>query len=447
MAMRVLLVLMLCILASGGVYAASGSVLMDSSSLARLADAEPGAAIEVDAFPAGPGITTAITFKRFEIYAPGARIFVVDAQGKHEIPRSSRIHLSGYSKDGSTRLGLSFDADSSAPPYGAGSGPNGAFELHSERIGNGWRLRAISAEESLPAGVKAKFEANEDSLPNPYADSGMLDHLLVEQAPLGTLRNAVVAVDTDTSFMTKRFAGNTTSATAWIADLIAQMNVMYQRDLDVNLLQGTTFLRTASDPYANTDSPASSAMLNEFGNYWSANYSSGGNAVDRAFAMLLSGNSSSGNSASGIAWVNYYCRTSGNGGSYSTNQIFTNSQIPVSLSASLVGHELGHNFGAAHTHCTNTTTGLFPTGSNTIDQCSTAGSGCYSGTTSCPSSGPGAPRGTVMSYCNTFNSGACGQNVQIFHPTHITALRVRIAANTPSCLSLGNDTIFANGFD
>lgn len=441
--MRGFLAPVLCIFFSGSAFAAPGSLILDSANLSRLAGAEPGVEIEVGEFPSGPGISTAITFKRFEIYAPDARIIVIDAQGEHEIPRSSRVHLSGYSKDGGTRVGLSFDENSSELPYGAGSGPNGAFELRSERIGNGWRLRAISVEESLPAGVKARFAANEDSLPNPYADSGMLDHLFVEQAPLGTLRNAIVAVDTDTSFMTKRFSGNTTLATAWIADLIAQMNVMYQRDLDVNLLQGTTYLRTATDPYANTDSPANSAMLNEFGDYWAATYG----AVNRSFAMLLSGNSSQQNSSSGIAWVNSYCRKQGNGGSYSTTQIFTNSQIGVSLSASIVGHELGHNFGASHTHCTNATTGIAPFSSNTIDQCSTSGSGCYSGATSCPSSGPGAPRGTIMSYCNSLNSGACGQNVQIFHPTHVTALRVRIAANTPSCLSIGNEVIFANGFE
>lgn len=431
----------------GSAVAAPGSVVVDFAGFSRLANSKPGTPVELREFPGGPGIATSITFQRLDVYAPGARIFVVDADGEHEIPRSSRIHLRGYSKDGSTRLGLSFDPDSRTPPYGAGSGPNGAFELRSERVGEGWRMRAIPASESLPAGVKAEFAANDDSLANPYASLGALDHLLVEQAPQGALRYAVVAVDTDTTFMSKRFSGNTTEATAWIADLIAQMNVMYQRDLDVSLQLGTTFLRTASDPYANTDTPANSAMLNEFGNYWAANYSNGGGAVSRSFALLLSGNSTNQNSASGIAWVNSYCQTSGNGGSYSTNQIFTNPAVGVSFSASIVGHELGHNFGAAHTHCTNTSTGAFPTGTNTIDQCSISGTGCYSGVTSCPSSGPGAPKGTIMSYCNQFNGGACGQNVQIFHPTQITALRVRIAANTPSCLSLNIDAIFANGFD
>ncbi len=445
--MRCMFAAVMFVFSSGGALAASGAVVMNSAAFERLAQAAPGTAIEISEFPVGPGVVSAMTFQRFEIYAPDARIFVLDENGKHEIPRSTRIHLRGYSKDGSARVGLSFDPGSNTSPYGAGSGPSGAFELRGERVGDGWRLRALRPEETLPAGVKAKIESNEDSLSSPFASDGALDHLYNGEAPLGTLRKAVVAVDTDTTFMSKRFGGNTAQATAWIGDLFAQMNVMYQRDLDVNLLQGTTILRTASDPYANTASPANSAMLNEFGDYWSANYSSGGGSISRAFAMLLSGNSSQQNSASGIAWVDSYCRTQGNGGSYSTNQIFTNSAIGVSFSASIVGHELGHNFGAAHTHCTSASTGLYPTGSNTIDQCSTNGSSCYSGATSCPSTGPGAPRGSIMSYCNIFNSGACGQNVPIFHPTQITSLRARIAANTPSCLSLDIDTIFTSGFD
>ena len=442
--MRFTFTALLFALLSASAFASSASVVVDSAGLSRLAEAKLGTPIRLVEFPAGPGIVSSITLERFDVYAPDARIFVVDADGKHEIPRSSHVHLRGYSEDGSTRLGLSFDPDSSSPPYGAGSGPHGAFELRSERVGDGWRIRAISAEESLPAGVKPEFLANEDSLPNPYASSGVLDHLLGGQTTQAVLRNAAVAVDTDTTFMSKRFSGNTGQATAWIADLFAQMNVMYHRDLDVNLQQGTTFLRTASDPYANTASPANSAALNEFGNYWSATYSSGSGAITRSFAMLLSGNSSQSNSASGIAWVNSYCRTPGNGGSYSVNQIFTNSGIAISYSASIVGHELGHNFGASHTHCTNSNTGAFPTGTNTIDQCSTSGSGCYSGIISCPSTGPGAPRGSIMSYCNMAN---CQQNVQVFHPTHVTALRARVAANSPSCLTSNNDVIFDNGFD
>jgi hypothetical protein len=45
------------------------------------------------------------------------------------------------------------------------------------------------------------------------------------------------------------------------------MNVMYVADLGVPLQRGTTFLRTAPDPYAQTGSPADTAHLTEFGSY------------------------------------------------------------------------------------------------------------------------------------------------------------------------------------
>jgi hypothetical protein len=399
---------------------------------------------QVSEFPAGPGVLTEYTFKRINVYAPDARIVVVDAQGEREVPRSSRVHLLGHSRDGTSRVGLSFDPDLASAPYAAGSGPSGAFVVLSERSGDGWLFNAISAETALPSGTTLEFPANEDSLPSPDAPLQALDHLMEGGDVFGALRNAVVAIDTDTTFMSKRFTGNTTQATNWIADLFAQMNLMYQRDLDVNLQQGSTFLRVASDPYANTDTPANSAMLSEFGLYWQNNYSSGSGSVSRAFAALLSGNSSSGNSSSGIARVNAYCLTSSNG-SYSATQIFTNPAIGVASTAFIVGHELGHNFGASHTHCSNATTGSYPTASNTVDQCYSGESSCYAGTVSCPTSGPGAPKGTLMSYCHVSSAG-CGQNVQQFHPTHITLLRNRIAAHTPGCLTLGSDVIFANGF-
>ena len=443
--MRFVIGLLILTLATSLQAAVPGQVQLSSTLFEQAARLPVGEPLEVAEFPAGPGVLAAYTFRRIEVYAPGARIFVVDAQGEHEVPRSPRVHLIGHSKDGKSRVGLSYDPDLSSEPYAAGSGPSGAFVLRSERVPAGWRMHAISAESALPPGVIPQFADTDDGLPDPNAGPPLLDHLIGVEAPTGlVLRNAVIAVDTDSSFMAERFSNNSAQATAWIADLFAQMNVMYQRDLDVNLQQGTTFLRPGSDPYANTSTPANNAMLTEFGNYWQANYSSGGNAVSRDFALLLSGNASSGNSASGIAWVNAYCLTSGSFGSYSTNQIFTNPQVGISLSASLVGHELGHNFGAAHTHCTNVATGFYPTGTATIDQCSTAGSGCYSGPTSCPGGVPGTP-GTVMSYCN--GQGSCGQNLLQFHPTHIVSLLIRIAANTPSCLSLGTDLIFEDGFE
>ena len=209
------------------------------------------------------------------------------------------------------------------------------------------------------------------------------------------------------------------------------------------MLRGTTFLRVDpdvpptfnDDPFNNTDSPASSAQLNEFGNYWQNNQS----AVPRAFALLLSGKSSSGFSASGIAWLDRYCDNNVSGGaSYSINQAFWNSGISIGSSLRIIAHELGHNLGSAHTHCY----------SPPVDQCYRAESGCYSGSVSCPGAGPG----TLMSYCNfgAPNGANCGSNQLVFHPTVITRIGQSIAANTPACivpLGGGGNEIFANGFE
>lgn len=126
--------------------------------------------------------------------------------------------------------------------------------------------------------------------------------------------------------------------------------------------------------------------------------------------------------------------------------MFTNAQVGVSYSARVVGHELGHNFGAYHTHCTNASNGSAPTGTNTIDRCSNE-SGCYSGATSCPSSGPGAPAGTIMSYCNSIGCGSQGQNVLQFHPTQVAVLSALIAQNTPGCIAPLADRVFVSGFE
>jgi hypothetical protein len=188
--------------------------------------------------------------------------------------------------------------------------------------------------------------------------------------------------------------------------------------------------------------------LNNFGNYWAANES----GVSRAFAVLLSGLgpcSGGGCSASGIAWIDSYCQKPSAGGSYALVQVFSSLSIDPngSAAAGLYDHELGHNFGADHTHCTDLTTGQWAVATNTIDTCynGEAASGCYGGaSTSCPASGVG----TIMSYCHI---KGCGANTKAFHTTQINAaapwgLLSRINAAPAGCLNTTDD-IFYDGFE
>ena len=200
---------------------------------------------------------------------------------------------------------------------------------------------------------------------------------------LSSLHTATVAVDTDNELLSLKFADSTATATSYVASLVAGMNVIYERDLFVRLLQGHTILRlsSAADPWTQPGCPAwptncqsgnagSFAQLTELSNYWASNYA----AVPRALAMMVSGKQSSDNSFSGIAWRNGLCSGS------VRLQLLAGVQVRREHGRErrdLVAHELGHNFGSRHTHC-------YPTATTPIDTCYSAESGCYSGTTELP---------------------------------------------------------------
>ncbi len=266
-------------------------------------------------------------------------------------------------------------------------------------------------------------------------------------------RTATVAVDTDNELLQLKFSNNTTNATNYLAQLLIGMNVVYERDLDLRLLQGTTILRPSNipDPYTQSDA---GAQLTEFGTLWQNTQG----AVQRAFAILIFGKASSPNSSSGIAWVlsgnNYCTSTNANGGHYSVSQVFRFQGSTAADDVLVVAHEIGHNFGAEHAHCSNAITGAGPASSNTIDQCfnSEATFGCFGGTEVCPApatvNGVTNVTGTLMSYCHLNGLPACDSS-EVFATAHRTFLTPRVVNNVAngcfSAISLIN--IFGNGFE
>lgn len=416
-----------------------------------------GAASTFASLPLGAARSGAVRMQRIDIYAADARIYEATADGLRQLPRSDWLHfVADPSVPGAPRIGLSISADGkqAAGLLLADDGRSMGIEGRSDGSGLVLDLREPQTDAR---GNPGRFACDNHTmswqLQSQPRYAGMAV-LAPGRTPQVATRSATVAVDTDNELLQQKFSDNTTSATNYLAQLFVGMNVVYERDLDLRLLQGTTILRPSSnpDPYSAT---STSAQLTEFGTFWQNNQG----AVQRAFAMFISGKASSQFSSAGIAWVlggnNYCTSTNANGGHYSVSQVFKFPQATAADDVLVVAHEIGHNLGAEHTHCSSATTGAGTVNTNTIDQCynSEAGFGCFGGTEACPApqtvNGVANVTGTLMSYCHLNGLQNCDSS-EVFATAHRTFLSPRVANNvTNGCfapIAAGNN-IFANGFE
>ena len=391
-----------------------------------------GESVRLAGWPVAPEVRADVTLTRFEVYAPDARIWKVGPDGLTEVPRSGMAFFRGTSEqDPETLIFIALDPDAGTF-QGLATSPDATYDVRPHGTRGSHLVTApeyfLPEDRTRAAQPLSSSCGQEGEVPEFLQESfrGMVEESAVVrsetgEAKLAALHTATIAVDTDNELMLLKFSDDTTAATNYIASLIAAMNVIYERDLNIRLLQGTTFLRvsTVADPWNQTGSGASSAQLTEVANYWSANHG----AISRALVMALSGKSSNNFSSSGIAYVPGLCSTVSG---YSFTQVFKFAQNTASNDAFVVGHELGHNFGSPHTHCY----------SPPIDTCYVqASSGCYSGPTSCPASstinGVSGVRGTIMSYCHLL--GGCGA-ANVFHPTSVDRITGIITPRIGLCV-------------
>ena len=399
-------------------------------------------------FPVAPGRREAVRWQRVEIWAEGAKIHWNGEAGPQAMDPPRGKFFRGVGMQSGARLAVRVE---DGKLVGIAYTDDSLYDLlpFSETDRG---LQSIALSLSMSTEDVEQSCANEDAVVNDAVFREARSHvepLLRPGSPTGlnggdaaaaatslaSIRGGVdkqmvIGVETDNSLWNKKGA-SFSSVNNYIADLFQAMNVFYERDLGTRLVIGDTFhwpTANGADPYTNS-SGASSSLLAEVRNYWNANRTS----VDRVFAMLLSGNSSSPFSSSGIATLssNTYCGSSG----YSMTQVFTYSSGAGAADAMVVGHEIGHNAGSPHTHCY----------SPVVDQCSNIGGGCWGGGLSCPPGG----KGTLMSYCHFSSGSNCGSNKLEFHPTVIGQLSSLIEDAYPTCVEplAGLFDIFNDGFE
>lgn len=219
--------------------------------------------------------------------------------------------------------------------------------------------------------------------------------------------NCRLAIETDYQLY-QRF-GSTPALTAYVTSLIAAVSDRYVTDVQAQLsISYLGVYTTAGDPWSSQDSGGDAGdLLDEFRSDWTGS----GWPVTAALAHFISG----ANLGGGVAYVGVLCNStygfgvSGNVVGNVNWGAWTGASGSFTWDFVVVAHELGHNFGAGHTHS------YCPP----LDQCYT---NC-SGSTVCGT-------GTLMSYCHLCAGGM--NNIQLeFHPVVANVMRNTINS---SCL-------------
>src|SRR5262245_44131013 len=225
-----------------------------------------------------------------------------------------------------------------------------------------------------------------------------------------TVSACKVAFETDFQFF--QIFGSSSALTNYVTGLAGAVSDQYFTDVQTTLSIAYLGIHTGSnDGWTTQETAGSNAgdLLDEFQSKWGSTWPGQANTAN--IAHFLSGV----NLGGGVAYVDVLCNHSFGFGVSANMSGNINWSTWTGLPASftwdfvVVAHEIGHNFGAQHTHS------YCPP----LDHCYT---NCDS-TITCT-------RGTLMSYCHV-NCGGMSNIDLYFHPVNANIMRQRVSA---SCL-------------
>lgn len=280
--------------------------------------------------------------ERFDVLAPGASVVVASADGEHPLEVNDVSLYRGYvlgKRDSRVFLSLSRRAQHGfimleGRTFIISSGPPAS--LLAPML---FDLNELANDDSTD-GSHRGFECFTDTShfipPDPY---GTDDYGEDPSAYGARCRVAQVAVDTDWEYTGWIFGGDTQASASYALTLFGAVSEIYTRDVNTRL--EISYLRVWDadvDPYAG-------GGLGEFQNHWNAHM----RHIPRHAAHILSPMY-----GGGVAYLPGLCNwgyeygLSGALGGYFPYPLRDRDQR--NWDPFVVAHELGHNFGAPHTH-------------------------------------------------------------------------------------------------
>ena len=381
---------------------ATSVIEVDRSALHRLAAAGGGTFFDV---PLGPALDVDLELATIDPFEADAEVEISSRDVDAATPLKRRLasdvdrgaHFVGVVRGHSNSH--VFLSASAAGTYGYVEFDGRTFIISSGPFGSrtgiaSYELTALPPEfvESLLEPQALNCATAEPSEPILASEGGL--------AGTPPCRQIRIAWETDQEFLAL-FGGDTTAATGYVGTLAAALTSIYTRDVNARLSVRYLRLWSSTDPWTAT---STSTQLEEFSGYWQLQMGS----ITRDLAHFLSGR----NLGGGVAYLPGICNGGYNygvsanlDGFFPTPLVDNNGQ---NWDIIVVAHELGHNFGAPHTHS------YVPP----LDGCGLSPQDCAVAT---------ADEGTIMSYCHLCSGGV--QNIKLqFHPSNIQSMEERLAA-------------------
>ena len=213
-----------------------------------------------------------------------------------------------------------------------------------------------------------------------------------------------IALDVD-NYTLGTFGDNCNAAVDWAVGVLAGVDLIYRNELNDLITLQASYVNVWETPEPWADITEAGSMLDSFRLTWlGSEYGLNTQNRDLVHLMTRRGNTGTG----GIAYLSVVC-SNDFGFGFSSAMSADSDFIPLpsySWNLDVVAHELGHNFGANHTHWCGWSGGAdHPSGSagGAIDNCYDAEGSC--------GAGPSVSSGTIMSYCHL----NVGKTLQ-FHP-------------------------------